>query len=79
MTNYEVFTNAWNAILRIEGRSNELVMLRLLEAHCLPILSYAIEVLHVADTDIRRKMRVAYNSIFRKIFHFRYYESVREL
>ena len=73
------FYKCLNAILRIEGRSNELVMLQLLESHCSPILSYAIEVLHVADTDIRRKLRVAYNSIFRKIFHYRYSESVREL
>ena len=73
------FYRCLNAILRIEGRSNELVMLRLLEAHCLPILTYAIEVVHVADPDIRRKFRVAYNAIFRKIFYYRYTESVREL
>ena len=54
-------------------------MLRLLEAHCLPILTYAIEIVHVADSDKRRKLRVAYNAIFRKIFNYRYSESVREL
>ena len=73
------FYRCLNAILRIEGHSNELVMLRLLEAHCLPILTYAIEVIHVADSDKRRKFRVAYNAIFRKIFQYRYTESVREL
>ena len=40
------FYRSANGILRIEGRSNETVMLRLLELHCLPILTYAIEVIH---------------------------------
>ena len=73
------FYRSANAILRIEGRSNELVMLQLLESHCLSILSYAIEVIHVADRDTRRKMRVAYNSMFRQIFSYRRSESVTDL
>ena len=40
-----------NAILRIEGRSNDLVMLRLLESHCLPILTYGIEIIDIHDRD----------------------------
>ena len=68
-----------NAILRIEGRSNELVMLQLLETHCLSILAYAIEVIHVADSDTRRKLRVAYNSMFRQVFGYGRTESVTEL
>ena len=73
------FYRSANAILRIEGRSNELVMLQLLESHCLSILSYGIEVINVANTDTRRKMRVAYNSIFRQIFGYRQFESVTDL
>ena len=73
------FYKCLNAIIRIEGRSSELVMLRLLETHCLPILTYAIEVVHVADVDIRRKLRVAYNAIFRKTYNYGPTESVREL
>ena len=73
------FYKCLNAILRIEGRSSEIVMLQLLESHCVPILTYAIKVLHIADHDSRRKLRVAYNSIFRKLFNYRYSESVREL
>ena len=73
------FYRSINAILRIDGRSNELVMLQLLEAHCLPILTYAIEVIHVADRDARRKLRVAYNAIFRQIFRYRQTESVTDL
>ena len=59
--------------------SNELVMIQLLETHCISILSYAIEVIHVADPDTRRKLRVAYNSIFRKVFDYKRSESVTEL
>ena len=36
------FYRSANAILRVEGRSNELVMLQLLESHCLSIICYAI-------------------------------------
>ena len=51
------FYRSANAILRIEGRSSELVMLQLLESHSLSILTFGIEVIHVADADTRRKLR----------------------
>ena len=54
-------------------------MLRLLESHSLPILTYAIEILQINDEDTQRKLRVAYNAIFRKIFDYRQRESVTEL
>ena len=54
-------------------------MLRLLEAHCLSILSYAIEVISVSDRDMRSKLRVAYNSLFRQVFGYRRSESVTDL
>ena len=73
------FYRSANAILRIEGRSNELVMLQLIETHCIPILSYAVDSIHVADRDTRRKLRVAYNSVFRHIFGYRRSESVSDL
>ena len=73
------FYRCANGILRIEGRSSEPVMLQLLEAHCLSILTYAIEVIHVADQDERRQLRVAYNSVFRKLFNYRWSESVTAL
>ena len=73
------FYRCTNAILRIDGHSNDTVMLHLLETHCVPILSYAIEIVHVANRDERRQLRVAYNSIFRKIFDYRWSESVTAL
>ena len=68
-----------NSILRIKGRSDDIVMLRLLETHCLPILTYGIELIHVTDRDDRRQLRVAYNAIFRKMFGYSYSQSVTQL
>ena len=73
------FYRAANAVLRVEGRSDDIVMLRLLESHCISILTYAIEIVHVSDQKQRRAMRVAYNSIFRNLFNYTWRESVSEL
>ena len=76
------FYRSLNSIIRIKGRSDDMVMLRLLEAHCLPILTYAIETIHsihISDRDDRRHMRVAYNEIYRKMFGYSYRESVELL
>ena len=73
------FYRSANGIFRIEGRSNDTVMLRLMESHCVPILTYGIEIVHVIDRDERRQLRVAYNSLFRKLFGYRQYESVTNL
>ena len=54
-------------------------MLQLLETHCLPILTYAIEIIDVANRDERRRLRVAYNSLYRKVFNYRLWESVTDL
>ena len=75
----KAFYRSLNAILRVEGRSDDMVLLRLIEAHCVPILTYAVEVIHVADRHERRSLRVAYNAIFRKLFHYRVFESVTNL
>ena len=45
------FYRSSNAIFRIEGRSNDTVMLQRV-----PILTYAIEVVHVANRDERRQL-----------------------
>ena len=73
------FYRCSNAIFRIDGRSNDMVMLRLIETHCVPLLTYACEVIHVANRDDRRQLRVAYNSVFRKIFGYRWSQSVSAL
>ena len=73
------FYRCANAIFRIDGVSNDIIMLRLVESHCVPILTYASEIIHVANRDDRRQLRVAYNSLFRKIFGYRRWESVTAL
>ena len=73
------FYKCANAIFRIEGHSDEITMLRLTESHCIPLLTYAIEIVHICDCQERSKLRVAYNSVFRKIIGYRHFESVREL
>ena len=79
MDRVKKFYRCVNAITRIEGHSNELVMLRLLESHCIPLLTYAIEVVKVNNADERRQLRVAYNAVFRKIFRYRWSQSVTAL
>ena len=64
---------------KIDGRSNDMIMLKLIETHCVPLLTYAIEVIHVTDRNERRQLRVAYNSIFCKIIGYRWSESVSAL
>ena len=75
----KAFYRSANAILRIDGRSEETVMLRLLESQSVSILTYALEVIEVADRDERRRLRVAYNSVFRRVFGYRDWESVTDL
>ena len=73
------FYRALNSILRVEGRSGDMVLLRLLEAHCIPILTYAIAIVDVKDRDERRSLRVAYNTVYQKVFSYRHFESVTNL
>ena len=54
-------------------------MLRLVESHCIPILTYGIEMAEFIDHREKSKVRAAYNSVFRKIFGYRTYESVTDL
>ena len=79
MERVKKFYRSMNSILRIEGRSTDVVMLRILETHCVPLLTYAIEIIHVTNQDERRQLRVAYNTIFRRIFGYRRSESVTAL
>ena len=73
------FYKCANAIFRIDGRSDDLTMLGLVETHCVPILTYGIETAEFFDARQRSKIRAAYNSLFRKIFGYRNFESVTDL
>ena len=73
------FYRCANAIFRIEGRSDDLTMLQLVNSHCVPLLTYGMEIVHLSDTRERSKIRKAYNSLFRKIFGYKVWESVTDL
>ena len=73
------FYRSLNSILRVEGRSDDMVMLRLIESHSVPILTFAIEMIDISNRDEKRSLRIAYNSVFRKLFGYRYFESVTNL
>ena len=53
--------------------------LHLIESHGVPILTYTVEILDVANRNEKRSLRVAYNSVFRKLFGYRSFESVTNL
>ena len=73
------FYRCANAIFRVEGRSDDESMLYLLESHCVPILTYGMEVANFSDYAEKSKVRAAYNSLFRKLFGYRKFESVTDL
>ena len=73
------YYRAVNSVLHVDGRSDDIVMFRLIVAHCVPILSYAIEVVNITDRRQMSRMRAAYNSVFRKLFNYLYRESVTDL
>ena len=47
---------------RIHGISDDLTLLRLVEAHCVPVLTYGIEIAQFSDARKGSKIRAAYNS-----------------
>ena len=73
------FYHCANTIFHVEGRSDDLMMLCLVETHCVPLLTYGMEIVHFSDARDKSKIRAAYNSLFRKIFGYRTYESVTDL
>ncbi len=67
-----------NVILSKCGFTTDLVKLRLLESHCLPILLYASESLNLPKFQIA-EMNSWWNCVYRKIFKYNKWESVRLL
>ena len=75
----KAFYRSLNSILQIEGHSDDMLMLQLIETHCTPILTYVIKIVHFTNRDERRSLRVAYNSVYRKQLGYRIFESVINL
>ena len=67
-----------NKILNKSKYCNEITRLNMVETYCLPILMYAIESLSVQKCQINQ-MNVWWNSVYRSIFKFNKWESVKNL
>jgi hypothetical protein len=67
-----------NSILSKTSYANDIVKLQLVESHCLPVLLYAIESFNLSNIQLK-EINSWWNSVFRKIFQYNKWESVREL
>ena len=56
----------------------DMVKLQLMESHCLPILMYALESLNIKQSEVK-EINSWWNSVYRKIFGYNKWESVRTL
>ena len=71
------FYGALNGIMRFRVKPSQDVLLKLLMSHCAPILTYGIEVFEFSTAETQQR-RMAYNTIFRKIYGYRRNESVAD-
>lgn len=67
-----------NTILSKCSLTSDLVKLSLLESYSLPILLYAVECLNLPNSQLY-EVNSWWNSVYRKIFHYNKWESVRLL
>ena len=58
--------------------TSDVVKLELLQSHCLPILLYSVDCLNL-DTDQMKELNSGWNSVYRKIFNYNKWESVKEV
>ena len=72
------FFTSVNSILSKCNHTSDLVKLFLLESHCLPILLYAVESLNLPKSQLN-EINSWWNSVYRKIFNYHKWESVRLL
>jgi hypothetical protein len=72
----QAFFSACNCIYSQARCLNELIHLSLQESYCLPILTYAIASLKLNNKQ-EDLLNASWNSVYRTIFHFNKWESVR--
>ena len=72
------FCTCVNSILNKAKLTSDLLKLQLMESYCLPILTYAIECFNLNMTDLAQ-INYWWNSVYRKIFCYNKWESVRLL
>jgi hypothetical protein len=67
-----------NSVLSKCAHVSDMVKLELLEKHCLPLLTYCVESLFLTTKQIK-DLNAYWNCVYRKIFMYNKWESVREL
>ena len=74
-----LFYGSFNNILNVMGNSrNEMSALYPIQTYCLPSLLYSCETWYLNSCDMKR-VEVAWNNAFRKIFNVFWYESIKPL
>ena len=72
------FFRATNSVLSVLTGAHEHTLLLLLHSNCVPILTYASEVKQYSASEMS-DCNVAINNVYRKIFGFKDWRSIREL
>ena len=72
------FRSAANTVLNVQRRPSENVLMMLLYSTCVPIMTYAFEVVPYSAKQIQ-SLNVALNDCIRRIFGYNRWESVRYL
>src|SRR5438132_44037 len=72
------FYSSCNSILHKTANIDEMAKLQLLEANCLPILTYALPAMKLRQEQLK-EMNKAWNCAYRKIFGYNMWESVKPL
>ena len=70
------FYSSCNSILNKTTNTDDITRLYLIETHCLPILTYAYPSLHLNQKQLNER-NTAWNNVYRKIFGFNLWESVK--
>jgi len=70
------FFGACNSVLGNSHSLDQLIQLQLQESFCLPLLQYGLCAVRLTSTQCA-DLNCCWNSVFRRIFHFRKYDSVR--
>jgi hypothetical protein len=72
------FYSSVNCIFNRSHMRSDMAKLYLTEAHCLPIIMYSLESLSLQNAQLR-DINFWWNSIYRRIFNYNKWESVRNL
>jgi len=67
-----------NSIFYHSKFSSDLVKLQLFESHCLPLLTYGLGSLNIGNKQLK-ELGSWWNSVYRKIFGYNKWESVKEV